>query len=410
MRREAIFALIIVTTSPCWAQKRQLSLQQAIDEAMRSRASIKAEAERVASAQGMRIQAGLRPNPQFQFQNENLRPGQTYGRDVDTLVLINQSLDILGKRKQRVAAANEGVALTQTEYGLARWRLAQRVKLAYWAALGSQEIHNVLQRTVDNFQKIVDYHAARLSAGAIAEQDLLRVRLEAERLKISTGMALIAANRARFELLKEMGETDFPDLALTETLASTPDVSPLGIDEVLAQRMEVKVARAAVQQAEANARLQDVNARPDLEVTYGYKRTQLFDTTTGVNTAVAGLRITIPMTDKNQGNRIAAEAEVRRERQLLADTRAQIRAEYDSALQEYEMRRSEALNALQPLREHAATIASIASAAYAEGGTDLLRLLDAERARLDAELAWTQGMADYRQSIVQLEAAEGVNQ
>jgi outer membrane protein, heavy metal efflux system len=64
---------------------------------------------------------------------------------------------------------------------------------------------------------------------------------------------------------------------------------------------------------------------------------------------------------------------------------------------------------LQPLREHAGTIAQIASAAYAEGGTDLLRLLDAERARLDAELAWTRGMIEYRQSLVRLEAAEGVN-
>lgn len=358
----------------------------------------------------MKTQAALIPNPQFQFQNENLRPGQTYGRDVDTLALINQPLDLLGKRKQRVAVANEGVALTQAQYDLARWRLAQRVKLAYWSALGAQEIHNVLQRTVENFQKIVDYHTAQLSAGAIAEQDLLRVRLEAERLKISADTTLIAANRARFELLKEMGETDFPDLALTETLAFAAEVKPLGIDGVFAQRMEVKVARAAVQQAEAKARLEDVSARPDLEVTYGYKRTQLFDTTTGVNTAVAGVRVTIPATDRNQGNRMAAEAEVRRQRQLLAETETQIRAEYESALQEYEMRRSEALNALQPLRKHAATIASIASAAYAEGGTDLLRLLDAERARLDAELAWTQGMVDYRQSIVQLEAAEGVAQ
>ena len=45
----------------------------------------------------------------------------------------------------------------------------------------------------------------------------------------------------------------------------------------------------------------------------------------------------------------------------------------------------------------AADIAGIAAAAYAEGGTDLLRLLDAERARLDAELAWARGMVDYRE-------------
>jgi hypothetical protein len=36
-------------------------------------------------------------------------------------------------------------------------------------------------------------------------------------------------------------------------------------------------------------------------------------------------------------------------------------------------------------------------------------LLDAERARLEAELAWARGMVDYRLSIARLEAAEGVN-
>jgi outer membrane protein TolC len=54
-------------------------------------------------------------------------------------------------------------------------------------------------------------------------------------------------------------------------------------------------------------------------------------------------------------------------------------------------------------------ISQIAAAAYAEGGTDLLRLLDAERARLEAELSLAQRAAEFRQSIARLEAAEGVN-
>jgi cobalt-zinc-cadmium efflux system outer membrane protein len=118
----------------------------------------------------------------------------------------------------------------------------------------------------------------------------------------------------------------------------------------------------------------------------------------------------LPTTDKNQGNRIAAEAEVRSQQQLVAAVEAEVRADYAEAIQEYEMRRAEFMNALQPLREHAAEISKIAAAAYAEGGTDLLRLLDAERARLEAELAWARGMVEYRQNMVRLEAAEGVNQ
>ena len=293
---------------------------------------------------GLKKQAGLRPNPEFQFQNENLRPGQTYGRDVDTLAMINQPLDVLGKRRQRMALASDGVSRTQAEYELARWQIAQSVKLAYWTARGAQEVREVLKSTVENFQKIIDYHAAQLSAGAIAEQDLLRVRLEGERLKISANLAAIEANRTRIELLKQMGQTDFAEVVLTEPLALDASVTPLGIEQALAQRFEIKVARAALEQSKSNGKLQDISARPDLNVTYGYKRTQLPDTQQGVNTAIVSLRVTLPTADRNQGNRLAAQAEIRRQQELLAAAEAEVRAEYFGAVQEYEARRSELLN------------------------------------------------------------------
>jgi hypothetical protein len=280
--------LVISITGKCRAQTR-LSLQEAVNRALQSRASLKAGAELVTVAEGMRKQAGLHPNPEFQFQNENLRPGQTYGRDVDTLALINQPLDVLGKRKQRIALAGEGVVRSQADYELARWQVTKRVKFTYWAARGSQEIYDVLRTTADNFQKIVDYHSAQLSVGAIAEQDLLRVRLEGERLKISADLAFIDVNRSRVELLKEMGQTEFGEVVLTEPLTLDSVAVPAGIEQALAQRMEIKAARAALEQARANARLQEVSARPDLSLTYGYKRMQLPDTTDGVNTAIGSL-------------------------------------------------------------------------------------------------------------------------
>jgi outer membrane protein TolC len=147
-----------------------------------------------------------------------------------------------------------------------------------------------------------------------------------------------------------------------------------------------------------------------LNLTLGYKRTQLPDALSGVNTALASLRVTLPLADKNQGNRAAAEAEVRRQRQVLAAAEGGVRADYSAAVQEYEFRRKEFLTTLEPLREHAGEINRIAAAAYAEGGTDLLRLLDAERIGLEAELARTRGLVEFRQSIVRLESAEGVEQ
>lgn len=401
--------LSLVWTVPCRAQTK-LSLDEAVSKALQARASLRAESERVAAARGLKQQAGLLPNPEFQFSNENLRPGQTYAQDVDTLAYITQPLDILGKRKQRIAVAQGGVNLGQAEYEMARLQIVHRVKLAYWAARGAQETRDLLRASVKNFAEIVDYHSARLQVGMISEQDFLRVRLESERLQIAANLSAIEATRARVQLLKEMGQTDFSELVLTDPLeASGTPLGAVELPQVLARRVEMRVATAAVEEAESKARLEEVSARPDLNLIYGYKRTQLPDTGTGTNTAIAGVQITLPTTNRNQGNRAAASAELRRQEQLLAATEADVRADYFSARQEYELRHTEVLSTLEPLREHAKNIAEIAQGAYAQGGTDLLRLLDAQKARLDAELAYVQGMVAYQQSVANLQAAEGEN-
>lgn len=403
----ATLALFAVTS--LMAQER-LGLQDAIARALQSRASLKAASEQIAVAEGARNQARLIENPTFQFENQNLRPGQTYARDVDTYAYLNQPLDIFGKRKQRIQVASREIESREADYDFARRQVVESVKRAYWLARGTQEIREVLKATVGNFQNVVRYHAAQFMVGAIPEQDLLRIRLESERLQIDADLAAVEAAAARVELQRQMGQIEFPDLFLTEPLDSNSSIPNLDIQQVLDQRPELKVAKAALEQAQAKAKSEEVFARPDLSISYGYKRTQLVDTTSGTNTALAGFQITLPITDRNQGNREAANAEVRRRQQMLAEAEANVRADYFAATQEYELRRREVVEALQPLHEHGASISEIAQLAYEQGGTDLLRFLDAQRAHLDAELAWVKGMIEYQQSVVNLQAAEGVSQ
>jgi outer membrane protein, heavy metal efflux system len=405
----ALVIFQLAAPAVCRAQER-LTLQDAVDTALRSRALLKAEAERVTAAEGRMRQAGLAQNPEFQFGNENLRPGQTYGRDVDTLAYVTWPLDVLGKRAERVALATQTVNRTEAEVELARRQVTQAVRLAYWAARGAQEHRDLLQSTVANFQRIIDYHAAQLAVGTIAEQDFLRVRLEGERIQIAVHLATIDATRARVELFKQMGQTGLFEVVLTEPLDAVPAGLAIStVQDALARRSEIKVATAAVDEARANGRLQDISARPDLGVVFGYKRTQVLDSLSSVNTAIAAVKVTIPLMDRNQGNRAAAAAELRRQEQLHAEAETAVSADIQRALQEYEIRLAEVTDALQPLREHAEAISTIAQAAYQQGGVELLRLLDAERARLEAESAWVDGMVAFQQSVVNFEAAQGVS-
>jgi outer membrane protein TolC len=402
----ALLIIGIVASHP--SAQQALSLREAVDRALASRPSLKAEAERVGVAEGMRQQAGALPNPEFQFQNENLRPGQTYSRDVDTLAYVVQPLDVLGKRGRRVDAAQQTVVRIQAEYDLAKLRTVRDVKLAYWAARGAQQSRDLLKSTVANFQQIVDYNTARLRVGAIAEQDVLRVQLEGERLAITANLAALRASRAEADLLRQIGDASAVSVTLTESLDAVGEMPPATTDTVLMQRPEMKIARASLEEARARARLQDALARPDLTLTYGYKRTQLPDTAVAANTSIAAIAVRLPLFDRNAGNRAAASAETRRQEALLAATQLDVLADYRAVSQEYALRHTEVVGTLQPLREHAANISTIAQAVYIQAGGDLLRLLDAQRSRLDADLAWVEGMVDYQQSIVNLEAAEGV--
>ncbi len=130
-----VMVLFTDAFSLCRAQSK-LTLQDAVTRALGSRASLNAEAGRITSAQGRERQSALIPNPSFQFENQNLRPGQTYTRDVDTYAYLTQPLDILGKRKQRINSAAKEVSSAQAQYELARREVMQSVKQSYWAARG----------------------------------------------------------------------------------------------------------------------------------------------------------------------------------------------------------------------------------------------------------------------------------
>jgi cobalt-zinc-cadmium efflux system outer membrane protein len=59
------------------------------------------------------------------------------------------------------------------------------------------------------------------------------------------------------------------------------------------------------------------------------------------------------------------------------------------------------------MRARADEVYRIVDAAYRETGSDILRLLDAERTRIETEIAYARALAELQQSAVALETAQG---
>jgi len=123
---------------------------------------------------------------------------------------------------------------------------------------------------------------------------------------------------------------------------------------------------------------------------------------------VGGFQMDLPFRNRNQGNIAAAASDIRAAEASLAATEALVRAEVNAAQREVEIRRRQIGDSIRTMRQQADETARIAEAAYREGGTDLLRLLDAQRLRIEMQLFYYRALADYRQSIVALETALGV--
>ncbi|MCX6625891.1 MAG: TolC family protein, partial [Acidobacteria bacterium] len=172
---------------------------------------------------------------------------------------------------------------------------------------------------------------------------------------------------------------------------------------ILEQRPEVILARRGVAQAEANLRLQQANAKPDPDFVMGYKRTAGFDT------LIAGVQINLPVRNRNEGLIAAAGAELRGARETVRAVESQVAAEFEASARDYALKRKLVSTELPSMVQRAKDSSRIAQIAFREGGVDLLRLLDAERTRIETQLMYSRSLTDFQQSAVALAVAAGAN-
>ena len=410
-----IIASVLLFTPGIWAQVR-LTLADAISEALAGNPQIVTAGARVEVAEGLRRQAGMAPNPRLTLQSENGRfwgnPPFSYSPDADSLALLAQTFETGGKRKRRVESAMANVQRSKLEEDVLRRQIGSRVSGAYWAASGAVKAKDLLQRELENFERVVEYNRSRVKEGAAPEVDLLRIEVERDRLTSSVKIAQQDADRATIALFREMGKTEFPSVEFVDSLDEVRPVPIIPLAEVLERRPVMQLARKAIDLAWANLRLQKANAKPDPDVEVGYKRTAAVGVVANggvaVNTLYGSIQIPLPIRNRNQGQINAAVAEIKAAESSLATTEALVRSELATAEKDYNSRKRLLEETLRPMRDRAQQVYDISDAAYRERGTDILRLLDAERARIDAQLLYIRTLTEYQLSAVSLQTAEGL--
>ena len=302
----------------------------------------------------------------------------------------------------RLDLASENIVASRLSREYQRAQLAARVLGAYWNAVGATRLASEFRDTLTVLEQTVQYHRDRVREGSLPEADLIRVDLEYQQVALSHRNAQQEARRSLLILFREIGVPEDTTVQLTGDLAAAPPLPTPNLDEAIERRPDVRLAVQSVQQARAALRLQRANAAPDPDLLVGYKRTA------GFNTLVAGVQINLPVRNRNQGNIESAAADEVSATSTLRALRTAARTEIEALRGEYEQKRELVDNILPAMRTQASETRRIADAVYREGASDLLRLLDAERVRIQTETLYIRTLIDYRQAAINLQATLGL--
>jgi cobalt-zinc-cadmium efflux system outer membrane protein len=407
-RRVVPFALIVAGVSAAHGQPPgPLTIEQVVARVLERNLVVEAARHRVDHARAEQIGAQLYPNPTLTIGTENLKLGgpTPTGDLYEVGATVSQPIERSDKRRHRREVADAGVAVAEAELADTLGQRLLEAKRAFHETLLAREAVEQAAETRQSFDEVVRVTEARFKEGAVAESELIRVRLERGRLDTASLETDLALRQAGIKLLDLLGETDFSGAGTVTGSTRLPsatleDVAVLKAD-ALQRRPSIRAAEQTVTLAERRVALERTRNTADFAPFVGFRRVG------ENNTVLFGVAIPLPIVDRNQAGIARAGAEERAARTELALRKNRVLAEVESAFQAWENARRRAQTFEATLVPQADESQAIARRAYQEGAIELIALLDAQRTLAQLRQQYRQSVLEARIALLVLEQAVG---
>jgi cobalt-zinc-cadmium efflux system outer membrane protein len=384
-----------------------LTIERVVARFLERNLAVEAARHRVDVARAEQIAAGLYPNPTLTLSAENLKlAGSTPAGDLyEVGATYSQPIEWSDQRRYRREVADATVAVAEAELAETLGQRLRDVKRGFYeAALARQALEHA-RANREAFDALVGTTEARFKEGAVAEAEVLKVRLERGRLDTAVAQAQLAQRQAVIKLLDLLGDTDFSSAGVSAVDPGVPRATVPGVAtlraEALQRRPSVRAAEHAARRAERVLALERARRAPDVAPFVGLRRV-------GENsTVLLGVAIPLPILDRNEGGIARAAAEERVARVEVALRRNQTLAEVESAYQAWESAQARLRTFEAALLRQADESRGIALRAYEEGAIELIGYLEAQRTHADIRLQYLQTVLDAHVALLALEHAVG---
>ncbi len=418
----AFFMALLIQTTFCFSTGAQtvppqpgnrdlqisgdVTLEQAVAMALRLNPMITARGHGVSAAQARLDQAGLYANPEFILEAENFGGGDEFeGFDVsETTFGFEQPILLGGKVRGRKGVASSEYALATNDLDAVRLDVVARTTIAFNNVLLNQEKVRLTDDLLVLTQSFADTVGARVEAGKVSPVDEIRARAAVARARVEVAKATRQLASAKVRLAATWGSTD-PDFA--QAVGEIPEPTSLPAHGILVAMLSEtpEVVRLAeeTQLRENVVLLEESRGVPDLRLSAGPRRFN----DTGEWAWVGGISIPLPIFDRNQGARRAAEFDLERTRSEVEAQRISLESTLHQRLEMLRAVSGEVRSYQEEIVPASTEAFEAISIGFREGKFGFLEVLDAQRTLSEARLLYLDSLGRYATAHARLERSIG---
>jgi cobalt-zinc-cadmium efflux system outer membrane protein len=378
----------------------------------------------IEAARGRQWQAGRKPNPTIGYAGSEIGND---GRAGQQGVAMGQEIVRGGKLRLASVVASHEVEQAESEAAAQSIRILNAVRSAFYETLAAERTLALTRELMALAEKGVSIAEIRMKPG-IGEgtiPELLQAQIELDQARILEAAATNNHRAAWRRLAAAIGQPALEWAPLAGSLDAPRDERDESwLETITAGSPELQFAEASVRRARAAVARARAEPTPNVTIEAGAQ----YDHASRTTIANAGLSFPIPIRNRNQGNIVAAESELRRAEHEVDRVKLSLAERFAAALARYQNARQQVerfgarltpqeLDRILGLvgdERHAAVAAhphilpraqlamAFASEGWQRGQFSYLQVLTAQRTLTQVSLNQVRALAELQQALVTL--------
>ncbi len=378
---------------------KELSLSDSLDFALKSNPDIAVAIREREALTGTKVQAATRPNP---FVSTSIQDTRSATRQ--TTLQFNQEIELGGKRSARMEAADAFFTKADAELATKVAEIHANVVAAFYEVLVAQERVSLAKSSVEIADLALDAASKRVKAGKSSPVEETKSSVAAATASIELLQATTQLNNSRNRLSALWGNYTPTFDRVSGEVTNIPEVASLSELHVLVDDSPtIKLAKIEINTRVAMTEVARSKAIPNITISAGVVNNKEI----GLNQALLGLSIPIPIFDRNQGNvQEAVSRQYKAEDELIA-TKNRVQTNLNTQYARLSAARQTTSALQNDVLPNAQSAFDSANRGFSLGKFNFLDVLDAQRTLYQAKSQYINALLEAHQSIAEIERTLG---